>query len=299
MPLNVIDISSWQFGLDLAALYRDNPSLDGVIVKSTGGISNVQTTCDGWAQWLMENGKPWGFYHFLDDDYKHATGREEAEYWVKHCRNYFGHGTPWADYEKPATGNGTGYLLEFLETVYALTGIKAGVYASLSVIQSQDFTAIAAAGYPLWVAQYANMDPVSGFLENPWQKGSVAPFARYVMHQYTSCGHLNGYSHNLDFDKYYGSFSEWSAMAHGDSAPAPTPATLKPADPEIVSAVLMNEYGTEAEGRSARLRAAGYDPQSVQEKINQLYVEAGKIRPIVAQDAEYLNSIVKILRSLQ
>lgn len=293
--MNIIDISTWQRGLDLSALFARNPALDGVIVKSTGGSSYVQDTCDPWVQWLMANGKPWGFYHYLDDDYRHASGKAEAEWFVENCRNYFGKGVPWADYEHPARDKGTVYLKEFLDTVYDLTGVRAGVYCSLSVIQTQLFQAIAAAGYPLWVAQYADNNPVNGFLENPWQKGSVAPFDRYVMHQYTSNGHLNGYDGRLDFDKFYGTAEDWDALARGEAPEPPKP--LMPADPAVVAEVLMGYYGTGDE-RVKKLKEAGYDPDSVQKKINELYVIAAKCRPIVGDDMGYILSIVKIMRDL-
>ena len=59
--------------------------------------------------------------------------------------------------------------------------------------------------------------------------------------------------------------------------------------------VLKDEYGIEPE-RSERLRAIGYDPHAVQKKINELYAVAGKVRPMVSGEMEYLNSIMKILR---
>ncbi len=45
MSLNFIDISSWQAGLDLAAVFAQNP-LDGVIVKATEKINYVNPHCD-------------------------------------------------------------------------------------------------------------------------------------------------------------------------------------------------------------------------------------------------------------
>lgn len=208
--LNFIDISAYQKGLDLSAVFSGN-DLDGVIVKATGGTSYVQNTCDPWVQWLIKNGKPWGFYHFLDDDHKHSSGKAEAEFFVKNCKNYFGHGLPCADYEEPATLLGTEYLLEFLETVYELTGVKCAVYSNLYTVQSQDFSKIAAAGYPLWLAQYADFKPRT-FADTPWQKGSFAPFDRITMHQYSSSGKLNGFANAVDIDRFYGTVEDWERL---------------------------------------------------------------------------------------
>lgn len=295
--MNYVDISSWQYGLSLDTLFGANPSLDGVIVKSSGGVSYVQTTCDAWVQWLIKNRKPWGFYHYLDDDGRKSSGAEEARFFVSQTRNYFGLGLPFADYEADAKQMGTGYLKEFLDTVYELTGVKAGVYCSLSVVQSQDFSAIAAAGYPLWVAQYPDYNPVYGFVDNPWQKGSYAPFARYIAHQYTSRGRLNGWGGNLDFDKVTVTAEEWEALAAGREEPQPgPPAELKGPDPAVVSDLLDGRYGI-GEERVRKLREAGYDPDKVQAKINELYGIAAKIRPLIEGNLSYLDSIIRIVRT--
>lgn len=293
--MNFIDISSWQKGLDLSSLFALNP-IDGVIVKATGGVSYVQPTCDPWVQWLHKNGKPWGFYHYLDDDGQHASGAMEARYFVDNTRSYFGLGVPFVDYEANALNRGTKYLLEFLETVYALTNVRCGVYCSLSVIQSQDFSQITK--YPLWMAQYADMNIVNGFQENPWQRGSVSPFPKYWIHQYTGNGRLNGYSGALDLDKFYGTEEDWRRLAgKGEPSPTPVPSTLKPADPGIVLRTLKDEFGI-GEARRTALKKEGYDPDSVQETINRLYGIAGNVKKDIGKDMSYLNSILWIVRSI-
>lgn len=295
--MNFIDISSWQKGLDLATLFRENP-LDGVIVKTTGGVSYVQPTADPWIQWLHKNGKMWGFYHYLDDDGQNASGAMEARYFVDNTRSYFGLGVPFVDYEAQALNRGTKYLLEFLSTVYALTNVRCGVYTSLSVVQSQDFSQIAKDGHPLWVAQYADMSVVNGFVENPWQRGSVAPFSKYWMHQYTGNGRLNGYAGAIDLDKFYGTEEDWRRLAgKGEPTPTPAPSVLKPASPEIVLRTLKNEFGA-GEERKKNLRAAGYNYDSVQSKINQLYGIAPQVKKDIGKEMSYLNSILWIVRSM-
>ena len=286
--MNFIDISSWQYGLDLDTLFKNN-NLDGVIVKSSGGVSYVQSTCDKWIQFLHKHNKPFGFYHYLNDDNQGASGALEARYFVQNTKSYFGFGMPFADYEGEALKKGTKYLLEFLETVYLLTNVRCGVYTSLSVIQSQDFSEIAK-NYPLWVAQYADFNQVNGFLESPWLSGSVSPFNRFIIHQYTSCGHLKGWNGNLDFDKVYLTKEEWEEMCKGKK-----PDELKGPDATVVSEVLSGRYGTN-EKRRKSLIEAGYDPDKVQKKINEIYELANQIRPILKGNMEYINSIVKVVK---
>lgn len=293
--MNVIDISNWQFGINLADVFAQNP-LDAVIVKSTGGVSYVNPSCDGWVQWLIEHGKPFGFYHFLNDDGKGSSGAAEAAYFVNNTRNYFGKGIPFADYEGNALQKGTKYLKEFLDGVLELTGIRPIVYCSLSVISSQDFSEIAAAGYKLWVAQYATNNPVYGFQENPWQSGSVAPFNGFIMQQYSGNGRLKGCDNALDLDKFFGSYALWLELARGDDSTPPSE-DLKPADPVVISDILHGKYSAGSERRSL-LREAGYDYESCQDMVNALYATALSCRKYVKPYEDYMNSIVYILHVL-
>lgn len=290
--MNFVDISSWQRGLDLAGLFGANPDLDGVIVKVSQGTGYVNPYAKNWLDWLIQNGKPAGTFHYLD-----LMGPEaEARHYVESVRPWLGKVALAIDYEEQALSKGTAYLKACLDEVYRLTGVKPLVYCSqVSTLEAQNFTAIADAGYPLWVAQYADMEPVLGFLTSPWHKGSPAPFKAYTVRQYTSCGYLNGWESKLDFDLFYGGSEDWAAL-YGGTQPVP-PATLKPADPAIVSDVMMGYYGIGQE-RIDKLRAAGYDPNSVQRKINELYGIATRVRPLVAGNVEYLNTIDKIVRRM-
>lgn len=291
-PMNVIDIASWQHGIDLPKAFAQNP-IYGVVVKASEGTTYVNADFAGWAKWLTDNGKLFGFYHYLQG----ADAKAEAEHFYNTTKAYTGRGIPVADYEGYALGKGADWLRQFLDRYYELTGVKAMIYCSLSVVQG--LTGMT--DHPLWIAQYADMAQVDGFLTTPWQKGSVAPWSKYWMHQYTSNGRLNGYNGALDFDKFYGTAEDWAMLSKGEKvhpSPAPAPA-LKPADPSIVLAVLKNQYGTEASAppRSERLREAGYDPVSVQETINRLYGEAAKVKKDVGNDMDYLNAILWIVRS--
>lgn len=222
MSLNFIDIASWQAGIDLKAVFLQNP-IDGVIVKATQGTDYVNPFCDGWVQWLIQHGKPWGFYHYLSG--LENTGAEEAEFFYKHCLNYFGHGVALCDLEANAVNRGPEYTKQFLDRLYELSGVRAMFYAQQSVVQSfgAGSDGIVANGHKLWLAQYASAtDIVYGFKEKPWQKGSVAPWPSITMHQYTSHGRLTGYLGDLDLDIFYGTTEDWAALA-GKEKPEPKP----------------------------------------------------------------------------
>ena len=296
--MNLIDIASWQSGIDLNYLFRNN-NLDGVIAKATQGTGYVNPEFVAWMKWLTENGKPFGMYHYCDG----GDAEAEAVHFYNTVKPFIGRGIPVADYEGEALQKGTVWLGKFLEKFRALSGVLCMIYCSLSVIFEQNFRALT--DYPLWIAQYADMVTVYGFLEKPWQKGSVSPFSKYWMHQYTSCGRLNGWGGHLDFDKFYGTVEDWNTLAKGNApdvqptpAPAPVPATpYKPADPDIVLRTLKNEFGIGTE-RIMNLREAGYDHDSVQKKINQVYLIASNVKKDIGNEMPYLNSILWIARAI-
>ncbi len=288
--MNFIDIASHQQGISLPELFEKNPALDGVIVKVSQGTGYVNPFGKEWLDWLTASGKPAGTYHYLDL----MGAEEEARHYVESVRPWLGKAALAVDYEGETLKKGTGYLKACLDEVYRLTGIRPMVYCSQSsALEAQNFSVIAAAGYKLWVAQYADYYPVHGFLEKPWYRGSPAPFAEYTMRQYTSCGRLAGWGKNLDFDLFYGGEENWKALCGEHEAPP----ELKGPDPAVVADVLAGRYGVGA-GRIAKLRAAGYDPGKVQAKIDELYGIAAKIRPLVAGNTEYLNSIMQIVRTI-
>ena len=289
--MNFIDIASWQKGINLPALFRDNPSLDGVIVKLTQGTDYTNPEAKGWLDWLKSHDKPFGTYHYLDG----SGAKREAQHYAEAVKAYPG-GVLALDYEGTVLAIGTSYLKAALDEVTRLTGVKPLVYCSLSVVSSQDFKAIAETGYRLWVAQYADMQEVKGFLTTPWQRGSVEPFSGYAMHQYTSCGCLSGWGGHLDFDQFRDTAEDWLSLT--GFGPEPDIDVLpKGPDPVVVSEVLAGRYGSGAE-RAAKLNAAGYAPEEVQAKVNELYGVAQSCKKYVSGNEQYINSICKITKLL-
>lgn len=289
--MNLIDIASYQQGMDLPTMFRQNPSLDGVISKVSQGTGYVNPFAKAWLDWLISNGKPAGTYHYLDT----MGAVAEARHYVESVKPWIGKVVLAIDYEEGTLRMGTAYLKQCLDEVYRLTGVKPLVYCSqIQTLEAQDFSAIAGAGYRLWVAQYADNNPVRGFIANPWHTGTSKPFPSYTMRQYTSNGYLNGWNDNIDFDLFYGDASDWDKLTGNGADPEPT---TKPVDPSIVLAVLKNEYGIGQE-RINKLRDAGYDPDDVQRKINALYATGAKVKHDIGADMSYLNAILWIVRSL-
>ena len=145
--MNFIDISSWQAGIDLPALFSGGNQLDGVIVKLTEGTGYVNPDANGWLNWMIARGKPFGTYHYLDG----SGAIAEARHYADAVKAYPG-GVMAIDYEDAVLAQGTDYLKACLDEVTRLTGVMPLVYCSQSVTQTQDFREIAAAGYQLWMA---------------------------------------------------------------------------------------------------------------------------------------------------
>lgn len=289
--MNIIDISNWQNGIDLAVLFKENP-LDGVIIKATEATGYTNPNFRTWAEWLENNKKPWGAYHFCAG----ADAIAEARYFYSVTRPYIGKFIPVADYEADALKCGARWLKDFLDEYFLLSKVKPLVYCSQSVTQTQNMNEIARAGYGLWVAQYADFNPVYGFLDKPWHSGSVSPWNGYHMQQYTSCGVLKGWKSYLDLDKFFGTVDDWKALCGETSGEVIPPSDdRKPVDPVVVAEVLANRYGTGEERRTA-LEKDGYDYNAVQSKINELYAIASKCAPFFNGNKAYTNSIVKLIR---
>lgn len=263
--MNVIDISSWQKGLDLDKLFKANPTLNGVVIKATGGTCIYQgDTFEPWANWCIEHNVPWGFYHFLDDDYKNSTGQKEAEFFVSKTKQYFGRGIPVADFEAQAKVLGVKYLQDFLDTVFALTGVRPMLYCSQGLANRADMQTIAK-GYPLWVAQYADYAPMYAFTDNPWKRGSVWPWEHESMRQYTSQLYLPGWKSHLDANLFYGDRADWDKLCGIEPVFPPQEKTLD----EVAREVIDGKWGNGSK-RVLLLTEAGWDYGKVQDRVNEI-----------------------------
>jgi len=80
MTLNVIDISSWQTGINLG---KDGVPADGVVIKATGGTGYVNPDCDRAFQEAIKSGKKVAVYHYAHEIGFQGTAEQEAEFFYK------------------------------------------------------------------------------------------------------------------------------------------------------------------------------------------------------------------------
>lgn len=256
MVMNGIDISKWQSGIDLSAV-----KADFVIVKATEGIGYVDKSCDAFFQKALSLGKKLGFYHFARPT---NDPIREAEFFYNNCRGYFGKGIPILDWESGNTSN-VEWAKRWLDRVYQLSGVKPVIYMSESVVNANNWSAVAAADYGLWVAKYRDNSPDYNYnMANAGSRPHVKWWKFYCMWQWTSTGRLNGYSGNLDCDVFYGNESTWDAYV-GKSTSVAKPVT-KTVD-QLAGEVIAGQWGNGSD-RKKRLTAAGYDYNAVQQMVN-------------------------------
>ena len=210
MTLKVIDISNWQAdsAVDLAK--------DAVIVKATEGVGYVDPTCDDKYQAARNQGKQRGVYHFARPGYGNSA-EDEAKFFLQNVQGYIKHAILILDWED---GNkwDTAWAKRWLDYVYKKTGIRPMIYMSASVVTSYDWSAVANAGYGLWIAGYpAKYDkvnpPTPSDDEMPYSAGAW-PFI--AMWQYTSS------AGTLDRDIFYGDVTAWRKYAGADDVKTET-----------------------------------------------------------------------------
>lgn len=204
--LRGIDISNWQAGIDLNAVF---PHVDFVICKATEGTGFVDPYCDGWVQQCIQAGKRWGFYHFAGE----ASATDEALYYITHTENYFGYGVPILDWE---TTQGVNWINTFVSTVHAHTGVWPWVYGNPWRFNQGGVEPKCGrwvASYPRVTRPTLDYDPG----EPPATDGLVCCW------QYASDGLVPGYDGNLDVNHFFGDERAWDAYAGRTSAPEPEP----------------------------------------------------------------------------
>ena len=212
-----IDISSHQAGLHIAAIW-----CDFVIVKVTEGTGYENPFWRSQAEATLAAGKRLGLYHFANDE----DAGEQARYFLDRAKSYVGRATFWLDWEADAVGLGPGPALTFLNQVAAETGSTPGFYTYQNVLNSYDWSAVAAR-YPLWVAGGPDYSDYGQAYSDPpipnvpyWGGGAL-------VHQYTEDGYLPGYNAHLDLDRLRDR-SAWDAMIGGGHVTVSAPASPAP-----------------------------------------------------------------------
>lgn len=268
--MNGIDVSGWQ-PRNITALVPH----DFAIIKATESTGFVSDACDQQYQLAKAAGKGVGVYAFL----RPGNGAAQADFFVNNIQGYIGEAILVADYEADAVTNGGRELLRaFVRRVKERTNVPPVIYASTSVIVSQQLDKLAAEeNCGIWAANYGANNQ-QGYSEQPQMYGSV-------IRQYTSKGRLPGYGGDLDLNFSVLDLPAWRKYANGgrggEAPVAPTPAPIRKSNDEIATETMRGGWGN-GDDRKARYAAAGYDYDAIMAIINGVYVR----RPddVVAQE---------------
>lgn len=203
--LDGIDIASYQAGIDASEVEGDF-----VIPKATQGTGYTNPYWREWADETLASGKLLGLYHYASGGNPVA----EADHFVNEIGGYAGQGVfvlDWESYQNDVfdSGGDADWIAQFRDEVYARTGQWCLVYVSRS---AADLTGVD--NEHLWIAQYASNDAVYGYDQSPWHMQRDLDNG-IAMRQYTSRGYIDGWGGALDLDLFYGSASDWAALANG------------------------------------------------------------------------------------
>ena len=261
MTLDGIDISSYQSGIDLTVV-----PCDFVIIKATQGAGYVNPDCDRAYQQAKRAGKLRGTYHYVGG----GNAVAEADYYINNIKGYLKDGLlaiDWEAEQNSAWGN-EAYLEQLVRRVIERTGVKPLIY-SMASRYAQVAAVAKKLDCGLWIAEYADMNP-TGYQAHPWREGAYCCAIR----QYASTGRLNGWGGNLDLNIAYMTRDQWAKYVNPGGKPAAAPAPSKPApaparksEDAIAAEVIAGKWGN-GQDRVNRLKKAGYNPATIQAKVN-------------------------------
>ena len=261
MTLNGIDISSYQSGIDLTVV-----PCDFVIIKATQGTGYVNPDCDRAYQQAKRAGKLRGTYHYVGG----GNAVAEADYYVNNIKGYIKDGLLAIDWEAEQNGawGNEAYLEQLVRRVIERTSIKPLIY-SMASRYAQVAAVAKKLDCGLWIAEYADMNP-TGYQAHPWREGAYGCAIR----QYASTGRLNGWGGGLDLNIAYMTRDQWAKYVNPGGKPAAAPAPSKPApaparksEDTIAAEVIAGKWGN-GQDRVNRLKQAGYNPATIQAKVN-------------------------------
>jgi len=190
-----IDVSHWQGTIDWAAVAAAGQRF--VFAKATEGQTYVDPTYLTNRQGASAAGLAFAAYHFARPDATANDAVLEADHFGQAAQLGPGNLLPVLDIEvsgglDPAAL--TTWALTWLGEVRAKLGVKPLVYTSPNGWKTRfgDTTAIADAGYPLWVAHWGVSSPTVP--ANDWGGRG------WTFWQYTDCGTVSGIVGCVDLD---------------------------------------------------------------------------------------------------
>lgn len=221
MGLNGADVASYQKGIKPALM----ATTDFIITKFTQGTWYVNPYAEAQYAAAKAAGKLLGAYHYAEG----GDAKKEAQYFVKRLGARIGECIlclDWEGNQNPTfrTGKDVEWCTAFCREVYRLTGVRVLIYMSKSVTRAYGWEP-AEKQSGLWCAQYAS-NKATDYQDDPWTDGnSFGAWESDTIRQYSSHGHIVGYTGYIDINKAYLTREEWLELAKPEKTTKTTKAT--------------------------------------------------------------------------
>lgn len=257
--LKGIDISKHDGTIDFKKV-KESGLVDFAILRAGYGklISQKDIKFEEFYKGCKENGIPCGAYWY---SYAHSVSeiQTEARVFLETIKGKQFEYPVYLDFEEKsqfALGKAkcTEMAKAFLE-ILENAGYYAGIYSSKSHLENY-FTEDILRNYTVWVAHYGVSNTSYKYPFDIWQ--------------YSESGSVPGINHRCDMNYCYKTdFPEAIKKAglNGFTKSAETPESPEKSVDELAKEVLENKWGTGAD-RKARLTAAGYSYEAVQNAVN-------------------------------
>ena len=222
-------------GADAASYQKDlKPALmtttDFIITKFTQGVWYVNPYAEAQYAAAKAAGKLLGAYHYAEG----GDAKKEAQYFVKRVGARIGECIlclDWEGNQNPTfrTGKDVEWCTTFCKEVYRLTGVRVLIYMSKSVTRVYGWEP-AEKQSGLWCAQYAS-NKATDYQASPWTDSSgFGAWDGDTIRQYSSHGHIVGYSGYIDINKAYLTRERWLDLAKPEKETKTTKATKESAE---------------------------------------------------------------------
>lgn len=266
MSYKGVDLSQWNRGLTVANVKAAGYSFAilraGYTGYGAGHVMRKDPDFENFYKQAKAVNMPVGAYWFscANDT---ATGKAEARFIIDNCLKGKQFEYPiYIDVEDihNQAGNKKGTtdaIIAFCKTLEA-AGYFAGIYASLDWFRNKIDTKRLDA-FTKWVACWTSRKPGFSFPAfNVWQNTSKAKIGTYI---------VDG---NISYRDFPAEIKAAGLNGYTKAAKKPAkPASKKKTVEEIAKEVLVGKWGNGDE-RKQKLKAAGYNYDSVQKKVNQL-----------------------------
>jgi GH25 family lysozyme M1 (1,4-beta-N-acetylmuramidase)/chitodextrinase len=203
--LHGVDVSSWDGTINWPALAA---ATEFAIIRSSCGNGYVDPNLSYNQAQARSLGMLRGYYHYCYPDYGYSA-TSEADWMLAKIGTIQPGEVLCLDYERPNYSSCVTWCKAFLDRIYAQTGLKPYIYMNLSTVNSYNWSSVASAGYPLWLAYWDGID-------NPLIPATVAYWGNCTMKQWNGEQSIQvGPLTNADVDVFNGNANDF--QSHGPS----------------------------------------------------------------------------------